>query len=176
MTQTEAMLVGMAILLRCEPQPNGCLVWIGARTAAGYGQIQRRKLSPIPLYVHRVIWIAEYGSIPEGMDVLHKCDNPPCVRVQHLFLGDDQANTNDKMAKGRHRHGHLYGNDHPMRKHPELVKRGAQHPMAKLTAEQVQQIRGLQQVGGSDTVIAKQFGVSRPTVSAIRHGRLWRNQ
>jgi hypothetical protein len=170
LTQEQAKLIAMAILLRCEPQ-GACLVWTGARTAAGYGQIQRRKIAAAPLYVHHVMWIARHGDIPDGKHVLHKCDNPPCFREGHLFLGDHQANMDDKMAKGRHRHGHLYGDEHPARKNPVFLKRGEQHPMVKLTWAQVEEIR-LRPLE-SATVLGKEFGVTRSAIDAIRKGRTW---
>jgi len=67
---------------------------------------------------HRVSWELHYGPIPKGMSVLHKCDNPPCVRPDHLFLGTQQDNLQDMRNKGRHRWG-----------------LGERHAHAKLTTE-----------------------------------------
>jgi hypothetical protein len=173
MTEEQANDLLLEVLSRTVEQPNGCLEWTGARTTAGYGLIQRRKMFKSPMSVHRLVWTAAHGEIPDGMGVLHKCDNPPCLRLKHLFLGDDQANTDDKLAKGRHRHGHLYGDDHPARKHPELVPRGEAHPMVKLTLEQVEQIR-LRPTENA-AALGKEFGVSRHAINAIRAGRTWKN-
>lgn len=174
MTQTEAqMLVGNTIVKRCV-KLAGCFVWMGARTSAGYGLIVRRALSPAPLYVHRVVWTSFYGPIPEGKFVCHHCDNPPCVLLDHLFLGDDQANTDDKMKKGRHRHGHLYGDAHPMRKHPEWVKRGEQHGRVKLTKMQVEQIR--LRSSENAAALGQEFGVTRHAINGIRSGKTWKNK
>lgn len=74
-----------------------CWVWIGQKHPHGYGRFQlagRRQMA------HRVAW----GDVPDGMNVLHHCDNPPCVRRSHLFLGTQADNMQDSAAKGRH-HG-----------------------------------------------------------------------
>lgn len=75
--------------------------WIGGRHN-GYGQIVYRGQN---LGTHRVSWLLAYGPIPPGTWVLHKCDNRPCVRPDHLFLGDIVANTRDRDAKQRQARG-----------------------------------------------------------------------
>ena len=65
----------------------------------GYGVFSEGK----DIRAHRRAWEAFYGPIPTGMHVLHHCDNPPCVNVNHLFLGTDADNNADMMAKGRYR-------------------------------------------------------------------------
>lgn len=75
-----------------------CWVWKASRKENGYGQffVNRR-----PVYAHRYAYAATHGEVPEGLRVLHKCDNPPCVRPDHLFVGTAQDNANDAIAKGR---------------------------------------------------------------------------
>jgi len=74
---------------------NGCVEWCGA-TRDGYGLIwYQGKLQS----VHRLVWMLTFGSIPEGQQVLHKCDNRICVRIDHLFLGTQADNLNDAVAK-----------------------------------------------------------------------------
>ena len=63
---------------------SGCIEWTGNRTTGGYGSM-RWNGPPVP--THRIAWQLEHGSIPDGMWVLHKCDNPPCFNPEHLFLG-----------------------------------------------------------------------------------------
>ncbi len=85
--------------------PEGCWLWTACRQSfqgktkrPGYGKIGDGSSSR---YAHRVSWELHYGPIPEGKDVLHDCDNPGCVRPDHLFLGDQPANMRDAWKKGR---------------------------------------------------------------------------
>jgi hypothetical protein len=77
---------------------EGCWEWIGIADADGYGKFtaagKRSK-------AHRWAWTQTNGPIPEGLNVLHHCDNPPCVRPEHLFLGTQRDNLRDMAAKRR---------------------------------------------------------------------------
>lgn len=77
---------------------TGCLEWVGARSTGGYGQV---KVAGRCLYAHRIAWAFTTGEDPGPMDVLHHCDNPPCVEPRHLFLGTAVDNAADMVAKGR---------------------------------------------------------------------------
>lgn len=82
---------------------SSCWNWTSV-TSKGYGRIRygvdrQCKWGP----AHRVSWEIHYGNIPEGLWVLHHCDNPKCVRPKHLFLGSALDNSRDMMAKGRQR-------------------------------------------------------------------------
>ena len=85
---------------RLNVTSSGCWEWTGAPNGVfGYGRIRfngRRVLT------HRLAWELSYGSVPGGLFVLHHCDNPPCCKPEHLFLGDNFDNMADKVAKGRH--------------------------------------------------------------------------
>jgi len=79
---------------------DGCWTWGGATNRKGYG---RFTVGGKLRLAHRLVWAWTRGPIPDGVRVLHHCDNPACVNPKHLFLGTDQDNTNDMVAKGRAR-------------------------------------------------------------------------
>jgi len=75
-----------------------CVLFFGCRDAYGYGaKTYKGKLWK----AHRLAWTLENGAIPPGLSVLHKCDNPPCIRIDHLWLGTKGDNNRDMWAKGR---------------------------------------------------------------------------
>jgi len=88
------------IAVRVRPADNGCIVWTGPRDANGYGRIN---LADKPsVLVHRAAWIEAHGPIPpETPCVLHRCDNPPCCNLDHLWLGTHADNMADMTSKGR---------------------------------------------------------------------------
>lgn len=97
------------------PEPNtGCWLWMGSTWGGGYGQVRINRRTR---FAHRVAWEVSNGPIPNGLFVLHRCDNPPCVNPAHLFLGTHQDNMDDMMRKGRK--VVLTGDRNGMRKHPE---------------------------------------------------------
>ena len=161
----------LTLYRRSRLTETGCWEWIGARTTAGYGEINRKRRVR---YVHRIAWELHHGPIPAGKWVLHRCDNPPCWNPDHLFLGTHRDNVADKMLKGRHRHGHLYGDDHPTRKRPEIVKRGEHHGMARLTWDIVRQIRACHAAGEIKARIADRFSVNRGTVFKVVNNQQWK--
>lgn len=78
-----------------------CWIWTGGRTSTGYGIIGKGKRGHGFLKAHRASWIINVGSIPDRLLVLHKCDNPLCVKPDHLFLGTYKDNSQDMVSKGR---------------------------------------------------------------------------
>src|SRR6188472_1332703 len=78
-----------------------CLVFTGIRNGKGYGYIQQGAESKKTLS-HRVVWERHYGAIVPGLIICHTCDNPPCVNIDHLWLGDYKSNAAHMVEKGRH--------------------------------------------------------------------------
>jgi hypothetical protein len=129
---------------------RGCIPFMGHRTKLGYGRIKTDSRKGRPIYAHRLSWELAHGPIPAGTCVLHKCDNPACVNVDHLFLGDRAENMRDMNNKGR---------------------RG--RCGAKLNVEQVREIRILGATGQNRRNIARRFGVSTQNVFTILARRSW---
>jgi hypothetical protein len=90
-----------------ERPKGGCWIFAGAKNPAGYGKIYVRTegLRTITTDTHRASWEVHRGLIPEGAQVLHRCDTPSCCNPAHLFLGSQADNMRDKSAKGRARPG-----------------------------------------------------------------------
>ncbi len=78
-----------------------CWNWGAYRSVKGYGHILSAGAGSKMLSVHRASWMMHFGDIPDGAMVLHKCDNPGCVRPDHLELGDQALNMKQKVARGR---------------------------------------------------------------------------
>lgn len=137
---------------RLKIMPGGCWEWQGYRTEDGYGQIRRGPASESMILTHRAMWEIVFGPIPNGLHVLHKCDNPPCCRPAHLWLGTQADNIADMVAKGR-------------------GTWGEKNSQAKLTQEQVNAIRADDRI---QYVIAADYGISTSQISRIKIGEHWR--
>lgn len=90
-------------LNKFQKKESGCWEWIGRRNKKGYGNFDMEDIKET--CAHRASWIFFRGEIPKGLHVLHHCDNPCCVNPNHLFLGTNQDNVDDKMKKGRYFNG-----------------------------------------------------------------------
>ena len=101
-----------------------CKEWQGNRNAQGYGRYGKYGQR-----VHRLAWEAYFGDIPEGMCVLHRCDNPACYNHEHLFLGTRSDNAADKVAKGRQASGGDIGYPESMRNQARMME-GTQREIA----------------------------------------------
>ena len=138
---------------------ESCWPWRACRTKRGYGQIlvgSRTDGTRHLAYAHRVAYELTVGPIPNGLCVLHTCDNPSCVNPSHLWLGTVADNNRDCNAKGRR-------GEEP---------RGEKSGMAKLTEKNVLAIRlDLR----TQSVIAANYGVSRATVGYIKRRETWRH-
>lgn len=134
---------------------TACWLWIASTDSNGYG-VSHNSLKVVK--AHRHSWELHNGPIPKGMCVLHHCDNPPCIRPDHLFLGTHADNALDKVKKGRQR-----------------ALKGEQCSWAKLKRSQVIEIRQLLREGLSQAKIAKFFKVSQTAISSIKSGRFWKH-
>lgn len=134
------------IMADVAPTESGCLEWPEGVADTGYGTIHdvgRKRRS-----AHRVAYEEAFGQIPEGLYVLHACDNRKCVNPDHLFLGTCRDNSIDMRKKAR-------------------------HPIYHFTPEQVIEIRRRLQRGEKGVDIASSFGVSKSTISSIARGRTY---
>lgn len=140
-------------LLNSIQVSGGCWEWTKLRNKMGYG------IFAIRVFAHRLVWQLLNGEIPKDRVICHRCDNPSCVRPDHLFMGTQGDNVRDAMMKGR------------------LVKRNhakAGNPNAKLTYDQVLEIRRLYMTTAmSQAGIARRFQLSEGTVNHIVSGKSW---
>ena len=83
---------------KTEQTETGCIQWTGSKDKKGYGRYSGASKEVL---AHRLAYIMHYGRIPDGLHVLHRCDNPSCCNPQHLFVGTNSDNVADKIAKGR---------------------------------------------------------------------------
>jgi hypothetical protein len=83
-----------------KPDANGCIPWLGVTINGGYGVLSFKGNHRTT--ANRIAWVLKRGDIPPEILVLHKCDNPPCVNVEHLFLGTYLDNVQDMVSKDRH--------------------------------------------------------------------------
>lgn len=138
------------------PEPNsGCFLWLGTTNKDhAYGRIRGDKSRKM-LLAHRVAWELYCGPIPDDLKVLHKCDNPPCVNPDHLFLGTIPDNVADCVSKNRQRGAP-----------------GIKNAKSKLSEDQAIEIKSSTHSLNS---LARAFGVTKQTVWGIKHGRIWRH-
>lgn len=135
---------------------NGCWTWKGYLDKDGYGNfLFNGKL----IRAHRFSWILEHGEISDKkLYVCHHCDNPPCVRPDHLFLGTNQDNMLDMIKKGL------------------MFWRGSRNSQAKLKEEQVLKIREMYSTGEySQQKIASIFGVNQTLIGFIVRRVKWQH-
>lgn len=128
---------------------------------------------------HRASYQLYVGQIPDGLFVLHECDNPPCVNPRHLFLGTQLDNIRDMVNKGRLVVGKRYsGDENISRRRPEILPRGEEHHNATLTEKDV--IFVLENFVPrhpdlGNTGLARRFGVLQSAISKIVRGVTWRH-
>lgn len=148
---------------KVEADPNGgCWLWAGAVTPKGYGSFCVRPRASgeaqFNASAHRVSWSIHKGEPPKDLHVLHRCDVRACVNPDHLFLGTNQDNVDDKISKGR-----------------SGCLRGEASPVSKMTNDQARKIKVmLANAALKATEIAKAVGVTPKQVYDIKYGVTWR--
>lgn len=141
------------IIKRCKEVESGCLEWAGRRSSKGYGVID---IEAKGRSAHRVSYEIFIGAIPDGLHVLHKCDNPPCVNPEHLFLGTNDENVADKMLKRRNPQGVMYSS-------------------ARLSDELVRAMRVRYAAGDRVSDMAREAGVDYKTVEKAVKRLTWKH-
>lgn len=132
------------------PTERGCVEWQAGRDRDGYGRTRYEKRR---MGAHQVAWVLAFGPIPQGLWVLHDCDNPPCCNPSHLHLGTHAENIAEKVARGRQARGERAG-------------------PAKLNIDAVVEIRS---TTTDSRILAARFGVSRILIYMVRTRRLWKH-
>jgi len=134
---------------------KGCWIWVADKLFTGYGQFWFKEKMQL---AHRVSYQLFVASIPDGLCVLHKCDNPSCVSPDHLFLGTQKENLQDMTVKGRKAWG---------------VRTLSHNP--KLDDQKVIRIRYLHSKGYLQNKLARDFGVSKNIVWRIVQRKTWKH-
>jgi hypothetical protein len=135
---------------------NGCWEWEGRRDRKGYGRL---KIDGMETLAHRVsAFIYHSLELRSEIQCLHHCDNPPCINPDHLFLGTNKDNIDDKVRKGR-------------------VKspRGMESPSAKLTDEMVREIRERRHIGETYTSLAMAYGIASQNICKCCKRITWKH-
>lgn len=131
-----------------------CWLWTAAKAFHEYGSFNAGDGEMV--LTHRYSWEMRHGPIPAGLWVLHHCDNPPCVRPEHLYVGDAKDNSRDCVVRNR-------------------TARGERHKGSKLTDEGVREIRWRVDAGERRAALADEFGVAKSNVDQIVWRTTWRH-
>lgn len=136
---------------------DGCWTWTKGRMTAGYGQL---KIKGRQVGAHRVAWVLTNGPIADGLYVCHHCDNPICVRPDHLFVGTNSDNQKDAVKKGRN-------------KIAAHRARGMSNHAAKITLEMSARIIEMSRQGIPKMRIGRELGVSPRQILDVVQGKHW---
>jgi len=177
--------------------PDECWSWTGETYVGGYGLFH---VGDRVVGAHAAVFALADGEVPAGFLVRHStCGNPPCCNRRHMALGDDADNVRDREKDGRTVRGDKHwsrispekrprgeangkrihpescarGDDNGSRKSPELLARGEKHPLAKLTAVTVQQMRARHAAGETFASLGRAFGISDVAAGLVCKGITW---
>lgn len=132
---------------------SGCWELQGSILESGYGYMSFQGKSKL---AHRASYEAFIGPIPEGLFVLHRCDNRKCINPKHLFLGTHEDNMDDMDSKGRR-------------------KSGEKHYMARLNDALVRKLRAEYKPGDSWMALEKKYGINRGVLRPAILGITWKH-
>lgn len=144
-TKEEEAVFAEMFWQRVLKRESGCWEWTGAIGLFGYGNLTFKQVSR---NAHKVAYELVHGDVPAGMFVLHRCDNPPCCNPEHLYVGTQNDNMQDRARRGR--------------------------AGIKLTTEQAKDIFVRCRNGSDYTTVAKEFGVTRRTIALIARRTTWK--
>ena len=130
---------------------RGCWIWKKYKNKEGYGAM---RINGNILKTHKASYQVFNGEIGEGLIVCHKCDVPPCINPDHLFLGTNRDNKYDSINKKRH-------------------NAGSNHGKTKLTEEDIIKMRRYSKLGFKNVTLARRFKLSPWTISEIITHKLW---
>lgn len=131
-----------------------CWPWLGTKTKGGYGT---HDYGPLGTTAHRIAYMLQKGHLPDGLQVLHSCDNPECMNGKHLFSGTQKQNLDDMRAKGRT---------------PDYRNFGEDNGRSRFTDEEVDLIRLRYEQGNiTQTQLAATYSVSVTTINHIVNGK-----
>ena len=128
-----------------------CWIWTARVNEHGYGTMEFKR-DKKRQFVHRFSWTMHFGRLSDEICVLHRCDNPPCVNPDHLFLGTQTDNMSDMYKKGRQAH---------------LYRKGMVSPNAKFTYTDALKIRELYSYGTSCKKLAELYKVSNSCITRV---------
>lgn len=155
----------MELFMRHVTKTDNCWLWTAGKDKNGYGLASKGRGQTGTCRAHRRAWELFKGTIPIEMMVLHRCDNPPCVNPDHLFLGTNSDNMRDAHAKGRHKS--------PTQAKPESQVRGERQHLAKLNATKVKLIFLYHNAGLKYREIARRIGIANTTVGNVIRRETW---
>lgn len=147
------------LLAKSIESPSGCMLWTGAKSSSGYGQL---RVDGRIIQTHRLSYEIHVGPIPRGLEICHRCDTPACWEPTHLFEGTHTANMRDMQTKGR-------------RRSDDVLPYGESHHDAKMTVARIQQLRSMRAIGATYKQLMAVFGISKSTVADICNRRTWRH-
>ncbi len=134
-----------------------CWEWSMSRLKSGYGRVI---IGGRQIRAHRVSYEVAHGRVPSGLNVLHHCDNPPCVNPVHLYAGTQLENCRDVYARNRMPTG--------------FQAKAEEHPMRKLSWEDVREIRTRTRRGrGFFASLGREFGVTPDQISNVYNRKSW---